>query len=112
MTGPRGRVLRFLAGTILSGLAALAMGADQRAYHVHVNGLACPFCAYGLERSLGNVDDVESVSVNLKTGLIKISVSDGATLDEATVREAVMDAGFTVEAFEPATRMDQQGDDT
>jgi len=39
-------------------------------------------------------------------------VSDGATLDEATVREAVMDAGFTVEAFEPATRMDQQGDDT
>lgn len=112
MTECRGRALGFLLGTILSVFPVTVLGADQDAYHVHVNGLACPFCAYGLERSLGKVDDVESVTVNLKTGLIQISVSDGATLDEATVREAVKDAGFTVEAFEPATRMEQTGDDT
>ena len=113
MTGHRCRVRRLLVGMTVGVLTALAFGADQGAYHVHVNGLACPFCAYGLERSLGQVDDVESVTVNLKTGLIQISVSDGVTLDEEAVREAVLDAGFTVEAFEPATRMaHEQGDDT
>jgi mercuric ion binding protein len=106
-------------------LATPGIGESQDSYQVHVSGLACPFCVYGLERSIGRIAGVESVAVDLKTdgygfgriagvesvavdlktGVVRISVSDGVTLDEAIVQEAVQDAGFTVEGFEPVTSM-------
>ena len=76
-------------------------GAHRDSYHIHVSGLACPFCVYGLERSLGTIPGVDSVAVDLKTGLVRISMNDGVALDEGVARETIMDAGFTVEAIEP-----------
>ena len=90
-----------LIGIILTIFGAGA-GADENAYHIHVAGLACPFCVYGLERSLGKIEGVESVTVSLKTGLIRVVVRENMMLDEALVRETVKDAGFTVEAIEAA----------
>ena len=93
---------RFVQGTFLTlvlTLAAISANAQERTYHVHVNGLACPFCVYGLERSLGKLQGVQSVSVSLNTGLIQIVMDDGATLDETEIRETIKDAGFTVELF-------------
>jgi len=87
-----------LVGVILTVFATGAF-ADASTYHVHVSGLACPFCAYGLERSLGKIEGVETVAVSLKTGLIRVSVRDGLALDETEVQETVKDAGFTVESF-------------
>ena len=83
-------------------------GEPRDSYHVHVNGLACPFCVYGLESSIGAISGVDSVAVDLKTGLVRISVGDGVILDEALVRETILDAGFTVEAIEPTTQHDLQ----
>ena len=48
---------------------------------------------------IGKIEGVETVVVSLKTGLIRVSVGDGMTLDEAEVQETVKDAGFTVESF-------------
>ena len=90
-----------LIGTFLTIFGAGA-GADENTYHIHVAGLACPFCVYGLERSLGKIEGVESVTVSLKTGLIRIVVGEHKLLDEVLVRETVKDAGFTVEAIEAA----------
>lgn len=94
-------------------LTVFATGAraDESTYHVHVSGLACPFCVYGLERSIGKIKGVDSVTVSLKTGLIRITVRDGVTLDEALVRETVKDAGFTVEAFGTAEPIVPNEDD-
>ncbi len=83
-------------------------GEPRDSYHVHVSGLACPFCVYGLESSIGAIAGVDSVAVDLKTGLVRISVGDGVILDEALVRETILDAGFTVEAIEPTTLHDLQ----
>ena len=96
---------RLLAATLLTLFAtvtAAASAADENTYHIHVAGLACPFCVYGLERSLGKIEGVESVTVSLKTGLIRIVVGEHKLLDEVLVRETVKDAGFTVEAIEAA----------
>ncbi len=99
-----------LVGVILTVFAIEAL-ADASTYHVHVSGLACPFCAYGLERSLGKIEGVETVAVSLKTGLIHVSVRDGRALDEAEVKEAVKDAGFTVESFGRAEPIAVKEDD-
>lgn len=101
-------LLRFVRGTFLAlvlTFPAISAQAQERTYHVHVNGLACPFCVYGLERSLSKLQAVQSVSVSLKTGLIQIVTDDGAALDEAEIRETIKDAGFTVESFALAEPM-------
>jgi mercuric ion binding protein len=98
---PRQACSRLLAATLLT-IFATVTAADENTYHIHVAGLACPFCVYGLERSLGRIEGVESVTVSLKTGLIRIVVRENTMLDEAQVRETVRDAGFTVEAIEAA----------
>ncbi len=69
-------------------------------YRVEVAGLACPFCAYGIEKQLSALEGVETVEVHIRDGAVIVSLRDGATLDEAAVRQAVDDAGFTLDAFE------------
>ncbi len=98
-------------GAVLIVLATPVLAEPQNSYHVHVSGLACPFCVYGLERSIGKISGVDCESVDLKTGLIRISMSGSVTLDEAVVRESIKDAGFTVEAFESATPIALHHDD-
>lgn len=96
------RFVRLAQGMLLASVLAIFATnaqADNKTYHVHVNGLACPFCVYGLERSLDKVDGVEMVAVSLKTGLIRITMQEGVTLDETETRETIKDAGFTVESF-------------
>jgi periplasmic mercuric ion binding protein len=63
---------------------------------VAVDGLACPFCAYGLEKKLKKLDGVEALVVDMDAGKVRMKLKEGATLSEARIREAVSDAGFTV----------------
>ena len=76
--------------------AALASGPS---YRIEVAGLACPFCAYGIEKKLSAIDSVERVETNIKEGIVIVTMKDGATLDEARARRAVEDAGFTLKGF-------------
>ncbi|MDX1629678.1 MAG: heavy-metal-associated domain-containing protein, partial [Fulvivirga sp.] len=35
---------------------------------VEVDGLSCPFCAYGLEKKLKNLDGVTNIKVDIENG--------------------------------------------
>lgn len=63
---------------------------------VGVDGLACPFCAYGLEKKVKKLDGVEAVYVDIDEGIADIKLKEGATLSEENIKKAVADAGFTV----------------
>lgn len=78
--------------TILCAGAALAEDAH---YLVQVDGLNCPFCAYGIEKQLLKLDGVKNVETELVLGQIAVQVEDGVTLSEETVREIIRDSGFT-----------------
>jgi len=78
--------------TLLAAAPALAAGA---ALHVQVDGLACPFCAYGLEKKLKPLPGVEGVRIDYKEGWVELTVEEGADLDESAIRAAVRAAGFT-----------------
>ncbi len=68
-------------------------------YSLQVDGLACPFCAYGIEKKLSAIDGVEKIDVDIKEGQVIVTLADGASLSEDRARQAVKDAGFTLRAF-------------
>ncbi len=80
--------------------AATVALADSHVYKLYVDGLACPFCAYGVEKKVGGLDGVEKVEIEIEDGLVAVTLADGATLDEATAKQAVDEAGFTLRKFE------------
>lgn len=90
------------------GLAAVAETAANAAtsakqaatYALRVDGLACPFCVYGLEKKLHSLADVERVETNLEDGIVLVVLREGAVLEEAAARQAVRDAGFRLDGFE------------
>lgn len=62
---------------------------------VRVDGASCPFCAFGLEKRLGRIAGVASVTIDMKAGKAIVSVKKGAKITEQALRQAVEEAGFT-----------------
>ena len=94
------RILRTLAfGLSLIVLAGAALAAPPT-YKLGVDGLACPFCAYGIEKQLSKLEGVARIDVDIEKGAVMVRLNEGATLDEATAKAAVKRAGFTLRAFE------------
>ncbi len=65
-------------------------------YELRVDGLACPFCAYGIEKKLMKTPGVEAVEIDLDKGLVIVSAEEGAAFSEAQMKTLVDDAGFTL----------------
>lgn len=89
-------------------LLAVVWGAPLQAqdakpvYTLYADGLACPFCAYGIEKQLIAIEGVETVETDLKAGTVTVTMRDGAPLDEPLARKAVEAAGFTLRDFKRA----------
>jgi len=92
-------ILRTLFVLWLIAWSATPAIAQEAGYRLEVAGLACPFCAYGIEKQLNGLEGVERVDTQLKEGAVMVIMAEGATLDEATARQAVEDAGFTLDGF-------------
>lgn len=61
-----------------------------------VDGMTCPFCAYGLERRLRRLSAVDSVVVRVSDGLVQIREKDGQALPDETLQREVEKAGFSL----------------
>ena len=62
---------------------------------IEVDGLACPFCAYGLEKNLKQIEGVESIAINIDEGSVLLGIADGIQISESVVIEKIKAAGFT-----------------
>ena len=62
---------------------------------VEVKGLACPFCAYGLEKKLKEVEGLDVIKINFKEGLAYLSTSAATKPTKDELTKIVKDAGFT-----------------
>lgn len=69
-----------------------------------VEGLACPFCVYGLEKQLKKIPGVADVHVQLGGGKAVISTKPGAEVTDAQIRAAVSRAGFKVSEIKGVER--------
>lgn len=93
------RFLRNFLLVLLVLMSAAAMAASM-VYRLRVDGLACPFCAYGIEKKIGAVKGVEKVETDIKTGTVTVTMKEGAVLEEKAAAKAVKEAGFTLRGFE------------
>jgi len=62
---------------------------------VRVDGASCPFCAFGLEKRIGQIEGVADVQLEMKKGTVIVMLEKGATVSEQALRQAVDEAGFT-----------------
>lgn len=97
---------------IIPGITALLLSVASavwagETYRLQVDGLACPFCAYGVEKKLTNSEGVESIDIRINEGMVLVTMRDGASFDEARARRIIKDAGFTLKGFEKMARGDQ-----
>ena len=70
--------------------------AHAETYTLQVDGLACPFCSYGIEKQLRKLSGVNDVVTDIKTGTIQVKTKSGIKLTEAKLRAAVQRSGFTL----------------
>ena len=89
--------MRKLTGVLMAGLLALPLLAQAGGvrYVMRVDGLACPYCAYGVEKKLKAIEGVERVDVDLDKGLVVVDAREGVVLTEEAMRRLMRDAGFT-----------------
>lgn len=95
---PRSHLIRLavMLGTLVALLGASAPAlANVGHYDVRVDGLACPFCAYGLEKKLKALPGVSAVRIDLDEGRASFDVAPSTVLMPASVQDAVREAGFT-----------------
>lgn len=78
-----------------SGMAA----AKPNEYAVLVDGIACPFCLYGIEKQLYKIGGILEMESDVASGVIRITVDESATVTEEKVQGAVERAGFSLRAF-------------
>lgn len=67
---------------------------------VYVDGMACPFCAYGIEKKLGKLDGLQKMEIQLEEGRVLLAFKEGPSPTENEIRRAVKKAGFTARKIE------------
>ena len=63
---------------------------------IKVRGMVCSFCAQGIKNYISKLEAVESVKVDLKKGVIIITIKDKVPLDLIEVRKIITDSGYQV----------------
>ncbi len=86
----------FASLVVMSGINAALAGSTHK---LKVDGLACPYCSYGIEKHLSGLAGVKSVRVSVGSGTVTVIMKDGATLSRAAAARAVANAGFTMRSF-------------
>jgi len=93
----------FLAGMILffTSFQAVAQAAEQKNdtsttyIKMYVDGLACPFCAYGLEKKVKKIKGSKDLFIEINEGYITFKVPTSNKPTEEALHKLVKEAGFT-----------------
>jgi len=62
---------------------------------VQVDGLGCPFCAYGLEKKMKELDGVKAFKIEMESGLTTFTYPTERKISIEDVRHQVTKAGYT-----------------
>jgi mercuric ion binding protein len=62
---------------------------------IKIKGMACPFCAYGVEKKLKKVEGVKSIDIDIQKGLATLTAKEGQSIGISQIPQAIKDSGFT-----------------
>lgn len=69
--------------------------AAEAFYEIRADGLACPYCAYGIEKKFMKISGVKHVDINLKQGKVAVTGIENLELGEEQLKTLFNDSGFT-----------------
>ncbi len=97
------KTLRWILITfsLVWSLAAMASGTR---YVMRVDGLACPYCAYGVEKKFKKIEGVEKIDVDLDRGVVTVDVREGVRFTEPQMTALFKEAGFTFRGMKTEPR--------
>ncbi len=76
------------------------ISSDRVYIKIEIMGLACPYCAFGMEKELKEVAGVDKVDIELKTGLAYISTPKELEPNRFSLEKIITDSGFSVGKIE------------
>ncbi len=88
----------FLISIFLSALTLLGtvvFASERQKVTLRVDGLACPFCAYGMEKKLKRIENLEDLDIKINEGLVILYFKEGTKIDQELITQKVKEAGFT-----------------
>ncbi len=83
-----------IAISLLTTLGTLAQK-SMDAFMVQVDGLGCPFCAYGLEKKFKEFKGIKNVKIDIETGDFSFKYPSEEALTLEAVEKQVEKAGYT-----------------
>ena len=88
--------MRTLLFTLLLAMAwpTVTLAADTL-YEIRVDGLACPYCAYGIEKKFMQRGGIKQFDMDFEKGLVKVTLKNGAEMTERELKQLFDEAGFT-----------------
>ncbi len=84
---------------ILVFLLPVTAFAAKTQYRLQVDGLACPFCAYGIEKKFNSTKGLENIDIDINAGTVTVTMARGTTMSRAQAGRIVKEAGFSLRAF-------------
>jgi len=91
--------MKLMNTIVLSLLLGFSSLASAKTIEMDVNGLVCAFCAQGIQKTLKAFPAAEAVYVSLENRIVAVQLKDGTDIDDAALRKAIMDSGYTVVAI-------------
>ncbi len=82
-----------LIALLIAPLTASAEGPVR--VTARVDGLSCPFCAYGIEKKVKKIEGVRDIRVDIKGGTVTVIYEDRKFFARKRLERAIKDAGFT-----------------
>ncbi len=62
---------------------------------LNVEGMSCDHCVTAIKKTVGAIQGVEDVDINLKEGTVSVQHGDGVNVEQ--LKEAIQGAGYDVE---------------
>ena len=90
------KLINALVLFLLLGFSSLV---SAKTIEMDVNGLVCAFCAQGIQKTLKAFPAAEAIYVSLENRIVAVQLKEGGDIDDATLRKAIADAGYTVVAI-------------
>ena len=91
--------MKLIKTAVLSLLLSVSAMASATTIEMDVNGLVCAFCAQGIEKTMKTFPATEAVFVSLENRVVAVELKDGTDIDDARLRKAITDSGYTVVAI-------------
>lgn len=96
-------LIAIAAALFVFGSASSASAAVE-SYTIGVDGMACPFCAYGIEKKLKEIEGVQSLEIRIKEDEVDVVAAEEETPTPSDLERAIQKAGFEIRSLSVSGR--------